>query len=100
MTEEELMHIGFFKIEPNLPNMRKADIRLKLFENYKGVFLRLIVSNYNDTFVIDHIYFDSPESNKLQFEFFGDDLSLENIVSRIKAYRESDAPSNDGPETF
>lgn len=100
MNEEELMRMGFFKIETNLTGAEGDEKRFKLYENYNGVFLRIIVSKHKDIFVVDHIYFNSPKSDELQLKFFGTDLSLDNILKRIKAYRENNPPSDDGPETF
>jgi hypothetical protein len=100
MNEEELLRMGFFEIEPVLTG-DKSDVKcFKLFEYYNGVFVRLIVSKHKDIFEVIHLYFDSPKSEELKLEFFGTDLSLENIMNRIKEYRESTPPSEDGPETF
>jgi hypothetical protein len=78
MTEEELLRIGFFKTDNALPGMERAISCLRLWEYYNGVFLRIIVSKYKDIFVVDHIYYESSQSDKLQLELFGNDLSLEN----------------------
>lgn len=101
MSEEELLQIGFFEIEPILTEDKSGDVKcFKLFEYYKGVFVRLIVSKYQGAFEVIHLYFDSPKSDELKMEFFGTDLSLENIIDKIKQYRASAPPSDDGPETF
>jgi len=98
MNEEELMRMGFFEI--TLTSSEQDVKYFKLYEYYDGVFLRIIVSKRKDIFVVDHIYFDSPKSDELQLEFFGTDLTIANILDKIKAYRESNPPSDDGPETF
>ena len=100
VEEDELRSIGFFEWDSNWPGMEKSIVRFKLFENFKGVFIRIIVSKYKDIFVVDHIYFDSPKSNELQLELFGSDLSLENIVNKLKIYKENIDSSENLPETF
>lgn len=100
MNEEELMRMGFFEIETNLTGTEENVKRFKLYEYYDGVFVRIIVSKYKDIFAVDHIYFNSPKADELQLEFFGTDLTLDNILNRIKAYRKNNPQSDDGPETF
>ncbi|WP_186774384.1 hypothetical protein [Chitinophaga pinensis] len=53
-----------------------------------------------DNFIVEHMYFNSPKSNELQLELFGTDLSVGNIVSRLKEYRGSIDPSKELPESF
>jgi hypothetical protein len=99
MDEKELLQIGFFETNANLRSEEGVKY-FKLYEYYNGVFVRIIVSKHEDVFVVDHLYFNSPKSVELQEELFGNDLTIENIIKRIKAYRENSEPSDDGPETF
>ena len=100
MTEDELLRIGFFDIGDSFAKNERSVNSFKLFECYNGVFLRIIVSKRNNVFTVDHIYFNSPNSDDLIKEFFGTDLTVSNIVEKIKLYRENEVPSNSGPETF
>ena len=100
MNEEELMRIGFFRIETD-PSDKGINIkRFQLYEYYKGAFVRIIVSNRNGIFVVEHIYFNSPKSDELQLELFGTDLSAENVISKIKEHKKNVIPPDQMPESF
>lgn len=98
--KEELMRLGFFEIESTVTSTNVDVRRFQLYECYNDVFLRIIISMHKDNFIVDHMYFNSPKSDELQLELFGTDLSVENIINRLKAYRESIDPSKELPETF
>ncbi|PSL19942.1 hypothetical protein [Chitinophaga ginsengisoli] len=100
MKEEELMRLGFFEIESTVASANTDVRRFQLYECYNDVFLRIIISMHKDNFIVEHMYFNSPESDELKLELFGSDLSVENIINRLKAYRESIDPSKELPETF
>lgn len=82
MTELDLKRLGFFEIE-------KSAIarRFKIFESYKGVFLRVIISMREEEFSLEHISFGSPDSDELLLKSFGNDLSVRNIISKIAENR-------------
>ena len=100
MNEGELMRIGFFEIEVNPTNEDRNARRFQLYENYNGVFLRIIVSMQWGAFVLEHMYFNSPKAEDLRLELFGTDLSVENIINKIKEHRKNIIPPDQMPESF
>ena len=100
MNEEELMRIGFVRIETD-PSDEGMDVKhFQLYEYYKGSFVRIIVSKRDGIFVVEHIYFNSPKSDELQLELFGTDLSAENVVNKIREHKKNVIPPDQMPESF
>lgn len=92
---QDLLNIGFFEIGTSDPDIRV----FRLYEEYKGIRLRIIVTLKDDILKVDHVFFYSPNSDELQFELFGQDVTAAKVIERIRELHKSSKPFNEGTET-
>ncbi|WP_118953252.1 hypothetical protein [Taibaiella helva] len=93
---KEMLELGFFEIKTGEDSKVRT---FRLYEKYKEVQLRILVSLQNDVFEVEHIFFYSPNSDKLKLELFGNDITVANVISKIKDLHKLSKPFNKNPET-
>lgn len=92
----KLLEIGFSKIGSE----DGADVQtFRLYEQYNHVRFRIIVTLKNDIFKVKHIFFYSSNSDELQLKIFGQNITVEGVIERVKALHKTSKPFNLDTET-
>ncbi len=93
---KDLLNIGFFEIRmESFPKIRT----FRLYEMYRDTQMRIIITLENNSFLLKDIFFYAENSEELKFELFGSDLSVTNIIEKIKQLQKTAKPFNKSPET-